>query len=466
MSLPFRRPGPAAGDPIPFSHNGETHLFYLSSPDGTAEYPDRVRTSWRHQVSTDLVAWKELPTALTPGAEYDADGVWTGSVVEHGGTFHLFYTGHRLGAANPQTICLATSTDLVTFERHPANPLVLPVAGCEPVDWRDPYVFFNADEGVWWMLIAARLAEGTHHRRGCVMLATSPDLLTWTVEPDPLYAPDDTFCPECPELWAADGRWHLVYSRFSERAGTIQRVADAPRGPFRVPPRDELGGRRWYAAKSAPVDGGRAFFGWVHDRVGARWAWGGDFALPRLATARPDGSLAVAPAPGVLDHWTRPVASATLALRGVGGTARERVADLPDSALTTAEFATGDAAAVGLELAAPTGARWRVDVDLRARVVALHQEPHPLDDFWADLTGEPTVSREVDGPVLASAPLLGTGPVRLSVLLDDGVLEIYAGDEVALTHRVPREDYTLWAYAVDGDADVTVAVTGRGGGQV
>ena len=43
-------------------------------------------------------------------------------MVESDGTYYLFYTGHHVGAANPQTICLATSTDLVRFERHDATP--------------------------------------------------------------------------------------------------------------------------------------------------------------------------------------------------------------------------------------------------------------------------------------------------------------------------------------------------------
>lgn len=136
------------------------------------------------------------------------------------------------------------------FERCRQNPLLTPTGGYEPTDRRDPYVFYNEAEQRWWMLIAARLDKGPRWRRGCIVLATSEDLLDWSLEARPLYVPGTTYCPECPEMWTAGGRWYLVFSRFSEDVGTIYRLADSPRGPFRAPAHDGLGGRRWYAARS------------------------------------------------------------------------------------------------------------------------------------------------------------------------------------------------------------------------
>lgn len=475
----FRRPAhaAAAGDPIPFAHDGRLHLFYLSSPEGPLDYPGRVRTTWQHAVSDDLLSWRELPPAVAPGepGSYDAGGIWTGSVVEHAGTFYLFYTAHDPGAANPQTICLATSTDLVEFERHPGNPLLLPAPGCEAVDWRDPYVFFNREEGRWWMLIAARRADGPRWSRGCIMLAVSDDLLTWQVEPEPFYAPGDTFCPECPELWEYDGRWYLVFSRFSERVGTIVRVGDTSRGPFRVPIREELGGRRWYAAKSAPWGEERAFFGWVHDVVddqGAgrrRWLWGGDFALPRLV--RPEQTV---------DGIVLRVRSAVEVPSGeVVGCLDERelgnagghqeaavVADVPHRAVVDASFTTGDVSSVGLDLARGDGDEvLRLEVDLRRSETRLSVEPQPLDDFWADLTGSATRYREVDGPVLAFARLYGaTGaPVRLRVVLDHDLLEAYVNDDVVLTQRIERvAEESIHVFALDGTTTVSATVARLG----
>jgi len=119
------------------------------------------------------------------------------------------------------------------------------------------------------MVIAARRNVGPHWRRGCLALATSPDLETWSLEPEPLYEPGNTFCPECPEIFRLGTTWYLVYSRFSENAATIYRTAESLRGPWRTPRHDALEGRRWYAAKSLPVgDDRRMFFGWIADRAG------------------------------------------------------------------------------------------------------------------------------------------------------------------------------------------------------
>lgn len=467
----FRRPlsAAAAGDPIPFFIDGKTHLFYLSSPSGTLDYPERVRTTWQHVVTADFVRWDEVAPALSPGeaGAYDGGGIWTGSVVEKDGTYYLFYTGHHVGAANPQTICLATSADLVSFERHPRNPLIFPVAGFEAVDWRDPYVFFNDAEQCWWMLLAARLETGPKWRRGCIALATSKDLVNWVVEAEPLYEPGATFCPECPEMWPMGGRWYLVFSRFSEDVGTIYRVADTPRGPFRVPAHDALGGRRWYAAKSAPQpDGSRAFFGWVHDFTREngrpRWLWGGDFAAPRLVTADPAGALSIKLHPAV-EAMFEAAAPMKAELSAGGGEAHTKPGgELPAKCLLKAEFAvSNNPAAFGLALVANEDLEgWFVTFDRLRRSVTLAQEPRPLDDFWADLTGRGSAYRDVDGPIVAETPHDVSSPRHhLAVLVDGEILEIYVDGAAALSHRIGRPQPLRPAiFVVGGDVSATLGI--------
>ena len=82
----------STGDAIPFYHDGTYHIFSLTPPAGTTVYPARLRTTWSHAVSEDLIHWEELETALYPGedGEPDADGVWTGSVIYGEGRYHIF----------------------------------------------------------------------------------------------------------------------------------------------------------------------------------------------------------------------------------------------------------------------------------------------------------------------------------------------------------------------------------------
>ena len=462
MSI-YRRPedGVAAGDAIPFAFDGVYHLFHLSSPAGTIAYPERVRTAWRHVRSNDLLTWQELPPALLPGGpgEPDGDGVWTGSLIEAGGVFHLFYTGHKLGSDSPQTICHATSTDLVHFQKDPANPVLCPTSQFETVDWRDPFLLWNEEDKAYWMLIACRLRFGPIWRRGCIALATSPDLIRWSVEATPLYAPVNTYCPECPELFELQGRWYLVYSRFSEHAATVYRIADNPRGPWRVPDREALDGRRWYAAKSMPMTGARVFFGWVHDREGATdngdWLWGGDFAAPREVAATASGALQVRLPKHVANSFDQPlvfkVANApscdwkekdALLQLGADGRFNWCMIDVPGTEyLFTCRFRSNRTpASFGMLLRADDDLGTHAIVfDKTRQTVSLVRWPPPLDSFWADLVGRSGEVREVDGPRLVEHPLhwsLDGAGLECQLLVSESIVEFYVNDSVSITYRI------------------------------
>ena len=217
----YRKPdfADSTGDAIPFYHNGKYHLFTLTPPKGTTVYPARLRTTWEHAVSDDLINWEQLPTALYPSDDEtapDASGIWTGSVIYGEGKYHAFYTGYSLKVRYQQTICHAYSDDGVKWQKDENNPVIIPKTDeYEPLDWRDPYVFYNEDDKCYWILISARKTQGAPNRRGCVVLYRSHDLKNWEYY-GPLYSPGHTNCPECPEMYKIGDTWYLSYSRFSE----------------------------------------------------------------------------------------------------------------------------------------------------------------------------------------------------------------------------------------------------------
>lgn len=458
----FRRPSPdkPVGDPIPFAHDGDRHLFFLSAP--------AKDSSWLHWHTRDFVTWTELPVAVA--VDPDAGPAWTGSVIERDGIFHLFYTGRLVGSETPQAIFRATSTDLVTFARDTANnPILRPdPAVYEARHWRDPYVFFNPAENLYWLVVAARRDSGPHWRRGCLALATSPDLETWTLEPEPLYDPGNTFCPACPEIFRLGTTWYLVYSRSSENAGTIYRTADSPRGPWRTPANDALEGRRWFAAKSLPVDDGdrRMFFGWIAERVGATdtgdWRWGGDFALPREVVEAEPGHLVVRLPEGLLASFTEPV--------DVPGSIAVGAAARTDHTFVDVDSATVQAGYVldcVLKPAAGTaefGILFRVDDDLAGYAlvfdrgrgsVALTAWPQPGAPPWSESTAElPTA--EPDGPRLVERPLAPVADaIRCRLVVAGSLLELYVDDVTALSYRIyARAPHELGFYADDGTLQV------------
>lgn len=205
-------------------------------------YPARLRTTWEHSISRDLVHWEEVGTALSPGEgeEPDACGVWTGAAVYGEKQYHIFYTGYNYNVHFQQTICHAVSDDGIHFEKDPKNPIIIPnEKEYEVVDWRDPYVFYNEDDNCWWLLISGRKKEGPPSRRGCIVLYRSKDLDNWEYY-GPIYQPYHTNCPECCEMYKIGKLWYLSYSRFSEFVNTIYRVADSPFGPWRTPKMDGI----------------------------------------------------------------------------------------------------------------------------------------------------------------------------------------------------------------------------------
>ncbi len=287
--LHYRPPHRWVGDLIPFFWQGEYHLFYLPRA------PEQ-RHCWGHLVSRDLITWTELPDALTPSnipEAPDAVGCWTGSVIAHDGVFHCFYTGFNPHSPFPQTVCHAISDDLVRWRKDPANPVVVPdERWYEPQDWRDPFVLYNPEAGEFWMLICARDKRVLFERRGCVALATSPDLQQWQVK-EPLWSGSVCWAAECPDLFCLDNRWFLVYSHGVTRYRWASRLGDVWQAPF-----PDTFDTEFVAAAKTLFDGKRQLlFGWIGTLEGERDTgprqWGGHMALPRELRPQPDGRLAV-----------------------------------------------------------------------------------------------------------------------------------------------------------------------------
>ena len=104
------------GDIEIFAHGDELHLFHLTLPNH-----DVVQ----HVVSTDGLTWNPLPDALRTSdhGACDDDQIWTMSVSEHDGTFHMLYTALARAedgwSSEPAT---PPRTDLITWTKDPTQP--------------------------------------------------------------------------------------------------------------------------------------------------------------------------------------------------------------------------------------------------------------------------------------------------------------------------------------------------------
>lgn len=482
----FRKPSFTAstGDAVPFYHDGTYHIFSLTPPEGTTVYPARLRTTWSHTISKDLVNWEELPTALYPSDDEtapDASGIWTGAAIYGEGKYHIFYTGYSLKVRFQQTICHAVSDDSITWEKDPRNPIIIPNTDLyEPLDWRDPYVFYNEEEKKYWMLLSARKNSGPATRRGCVLLYISDDLDQWNYY-GPIYEPGHTNCPECPEMYKIDNTWYLSYSRFSEFGNTIYRVADSPYGPWKTPKMDGIGGRRFYAAKSmADNDGRRFYFGWAHDRAENRdngeWYWGGIFCAPHevvknhqseldvklpneiVADIKEDVSWELVPKMGNVKSHPHKIEVDSLGTFSYGFFDHKENSFLFSCVIEPTEvydhfgllFKSDADAAVSLVL----------QFDVGMNRVSLLSLPMAVDPFWqqsCQSIPSPT-DPGPDGVRVAEKPftIIQGQSISINTIVDRDMVEVFINEQVAFTYRIFRKPAYEVGYLVqDGRVNYT-----------
>lgn len=281
VTFHFQPEGKVFGDPIPFFHDGVHHLFYLEQytlPDGKLG-----GHSWAHLASRDLVTWKKLPLAIVP--DESEPYIATGSIVEKKGVFYAFYCT-AYGEERDPSICVATSGDLIQWTKSPHNPLIS-LNHDVPVDiyetkkvWRDPHVFWNPTEKMWWMAVTAlEQTNGDYVPSGAVAYATSIDLMTWHIQRKPILLDRDCLAGECPDIFPFGDGWAMIYYPDMTRI----RLADSPIGPWRRPKNDAPSGLHFNAGKTE-FDGTRYIWHAYLARLSHDYdkhQYGGVMALPR-----------------------------------------------------------------------------------------------------------------------------------------------------------------------------------------
>ena len=284
----YKPKGAWAGDFIPFYADGTFQLFYLLSFRNDKENGEG--TPWYRLTTNNFVDFKEYGEVIPRGSKREQDlYIFTGSAIEAKGKYHIFYTGHnphlRAKGKPEQAIMHAVSDDLQNWAKIPEDTFFAPKDKYEMHDWRDPFVFWDENDKVYYMLLAARSTKGIPRRRGLTALCSSIDLKTWKVEEN-FYKPDLYFTHECPDLFKIGEWWYLVFSEFTDKVRTRYVKSNSVKGPWVIPERDDFDGHAFYAAKSAS-DGNRRFlFGWNPTREKEKdtgdWQWGGNLVVHEI----------------------------------------------------------------------------------------------------------------------------------------------------------------------------------------
>jgi beta-fructofuranosidase len=456
VSLFYKPADGWAADVIPFYWRGEYHLFYLKDyrdPDGHGE-----GTPWFHLTTRDLLTYTDHGQALARGTLAEQDlYVFTGSVIEREGQFHIFYTGHnphlRAQGRPEQAVMHAVSDDIYTWRKVPGDTFIAPATVYEPHDWRDPFVFWNDEAGEYWMLLAARLQTGPARRRGCTALCASADLQHWEVRA-PFWAPGLYYTHECPDLFRIGEWWYLVFSEFSEATVTRYRMSRSLQGPWLAPADDTFDGRAFYAAKTATDGAERYLFGWNPTREGqrddGRWQWGGNLVVHRLMQAA-DGSLVVGVPESIArafqTEWpvafTASVGSCTSAEQTVsvhapGSFACAMAGPLPEECRITATVTcTHDTRACGLILRMSDDgeAGYTIRLEPRRRRLVL--------DCWPR-AGDVPFMVELERPL----DVQPGQTVDLMVLVAGSICQVYAAGTIAMSARLYGLPPGRWGVSV------------------
>lgn len=314
MEKLFYKPEHAwVGDLIPYWEDGIFYGFYLHDPRiKEKEYAEE--TTWHLVTTKDFVNLEYKGEAIERGGDDKPNkNIYTGSVIkDKDGIYHAFYTAFnadiKINGKSVQSVMQATGTDPLHLETMEDFLFVADGVRYEEFDWRDPYVFWNEEEGCYYMLLAARQKDGGQLRGGCVALCKSEDLTHWTYE-EPFYAPDMYVTMECPEVFRMGDYWYLVYSTFSDRFTTHYRISKSLKGPWRIPDDDVFDTRADYAIKTASDGTRRYAFGWIASKYGNRdfgpWEWGGTMVFHELVQEEGTGELKVRAVPALREFYSR-----------------------------------------------------------------------------------------------------------------------------------------------------------------
>ncbi len=171
--------------------NGVYHLFFHTEDHGSGSYIE-------HYTSTDLQSLAYVGPALSRNPSgWDSHGLWSPHIIRSGNTYFMFYTGIDGQGGDPDTkqrIGLATSTDLMSWTKYPANDCPGTSGdGCiyecnecwtawgEPAgsynqQCRDPFVIWDSANHRWIMFATAK----SRNLYGVVTVAYSTNLTGWT----------------------------------------------------------------------------------------------------------------------------------------------------------------------------------------------------------------------------------------------------------------------------------------------
>lgn len=199
--------------------SGTWHLFGITA---TEPAKPRQEKFLLHATAPHLFGpWTKHAPVMHVDPAAGETVIWAPDIVKHAGLYWMFYCGGGRNDAQFQ-INLATSSDLWSWKRSPANPLIV-----DGYDARDPMVL---QLGPQWILYycATEHPNGGNH---VVKAAMSTDLIHWTGRRIVFRSPQaGTFGgpTESPFVVARNNRYYLFLCTNDPYNNTDVYVSDSP----------------------------------------------------------------------------------------------------------------------------------------------------------------------------------------------------------------------------------------------
>lgn len=222
-------------------YKGYYHIFYQHCPN--YETPGKESMHWGHARTKDFLSFEELPVALYPDREYDAQGCFSGTATVKDDVLYLFYASIRKdpdAEVRTETVSMAYSVDGINFQKYEGNPIIRNYPADGGPDFRDPAVF--GIDGKYYCVMATGNPET---RTGRLLLYVSDTLTEWSYL-GIMKQWEQTQYAECPSLMSAEDLylltasvWRLdrkhyfavMYGDFSDGKFTEKYSAEVDKGP-------------------------------------------------------------------------------------------------------------------------------------------------------------------------------------------------------------------------------------------
>ena len=277
------------GDVMPFYDDGVMNIYHLRNTTGSNSlfyHPiARLTTSDFIHYKDEGVVIDYVESVTSPDA-----ALGTGSFIKDAnGKYHCFYTGHNSAGTDPdlgkdrlphvEVVRHATSDDQITWIKDEEFNLY----GYED-DFRDPYVYFDSIDNLYYMLITSR-----DFGKAVIRRYSSPSLSVghndWSFVDNFFTNDEGSYNMECPSYVELNGKYYLAYSEQGDNRVTHYRYKDSHDGEWKRFSRDAIDASGFYAGRLEKAGDKLYAFAWCARLTGGNtgtFDWAGNLVTHEI----------------------------------------------------------------------------------------------------------------------------------------------------------------------------------------